>query len=376
MIFNNYRDNAGVLVEELNKIDGVRASLFVGQAKKKGSRLSQKEQKEMLEKFGSGEFNFLVSTSIGEEGLDIPKVDAVMFYEPVPSAIRAIQRRGRTGRGEQGRVIILVTKGTRDEAYLWSTRHKEKKMHQSIQEINRLGPALNNKNNVNKSLNDYDKKNEEEIIIYTDSRERANPVVKELIELGVDIKMERLDSADYILSTDVAVEFKTAEDFLQSIIDGRLLSQAKFMRENYKKPLMLIENYEDIYNLRNLHPNAIRGAISAIADDFQIIILPSKNPKDSAGIMLNIARREQLKDRRPVSRHFTKDESSIANMQEYIIGALPGIGPTLSTPLLKHFKSVKAIANATKEQLSEVDLIGKKKAEKIFDVFNEEYEEL
>ena len=52
--------------------------------------------------FRKGEFNVLVSSSIGEEGLHVPDVDLVVFYEAVPSEIRYIQRRGRTGRTTPG----------------------------------------------------------------------------------------------------------------------------------------------------------------------------------------------------------------------------------------------------------------------------------
>jgi Fanconi anemia group M protein len=80
-------------------------------------------------------FNVLVATSVGEEGLDIEEVDLVIFYEPVPSEIRSIQRRGRTGRTKTGRVIFLITKGTRDEGYYWSSLHKEKRMRSILYDM-------------------------------------------------------------------------------------------------------------------------------------------------------------------------------------------------------------------------------------------------
>ena len=135
MVFNQYRDNALDIIDKLNGITGVNAKIFVGQQKKGDTGLSQKEQKQMLDDFRNGLFNVIVATSIGEEGLDIPKVDLVIFYEPVPSAIRSIQRRGRTGRQEKGRVIILMAKGTRDEAYRWVAHHKEKKMYRNLANI-------------------------------------------------------------------------------------------------------------------------------------------------------------------------------------------------------------------------------------------------
>ena len=113
----------------------ISSQIFFGQAKKSGIGFSQKQQKEILDKFRNGEFNILVATSVAEEGLDIPKVDKVIFYEPVPSAIRSIQRRGRTGRLEKGEVTILVTEGTRDVAYRWSSHHKEKRMYRTLEKL-------------------------------------------------------------------------------------------------------------------------------------------------------------------------------------------------------------------------------------------------
>ena len=77
----------------------------------------------------------LVATSIGEEGLDIPAVDAVIFYEPIPSEIRNIQRKGRAGRMKFGQVIILVASRTKDETYLMISRLREKRMRDLVLKI-------------------------------------------------------------------------------------------------------------------------------------------------------------------------------------------------------------------------------------------------
>ena len=130
IIFAEIRHTASLIVDFLSKINGAKPVRFVGQGSRDGDKgMTQKQQKEILERFREGEFNILVATSVGEEGLDIPSTDVVVFYEPVSSAIRLIQRRGRTGRNRPGEVFIFMTKGTRDEAALWSSRGQEQKMH-------------------------------------------------------------------------------------------------------------------------------------------------------------------------------------------------------------------------------------------------------
>ncbi|MEM3827581.1 MAG: helicase-related protein, partial [Candidatus Micrarchaeaceae archaeon] len=91
--------------------------------------------KETIKEFRNGEFSVLAATSIGEEGLDIPSVDAVIFYEPIPSEIRNIQRKGRTARLSFGNIVILVAKGTKDEAYLLISRLKERRMEEVVRKI-------------------------------------------------------------------------------------------------------------------------------------------------------------------------------------------------------------------------------------------------
>jgi Fanconi anemia group M protein len=136
IIFTQFRDTASAIQEKINKLPGTNARVFVGQATKESVKgLSQKEQKKIIEEFKEGKINILVATSIGEEGLDIPEVNTVIFYEPVPSAIRAIQRAGRTARLSKGKLIILITKKTRDESFFYVSRSRERKMKTAIENI-------------------------------------------------------------------------------------------------------------------------------------------------------------------------------------------------------------------------------------------------
>jgi Fanconi anemia group M protein len=147
LLTTQFRETALSIVNSLNLLSNLRASLFVGQTKKANTGLSQKEQKQIIEKFREGKINILCATSIGEEGLDIPEVSSVIFYEPIPSAIRKIQRAGRTARLSPGKLIILVTQDTRDVAHHYASSARERKMHKSLEQIqkelkNKL-PTLN-----------------------------------------------------------------------------------------------------------------------------------------------------------------------------------------------------------------------------------------
>jgi Fanconi anemia group M protein len=130
LIFSEYRDTVSHLVEDLNTIPGAHVDRFIGQSKRgKRQGMTQKQQLAQLERFREGEINVLVATSVGEEGLDVPSASMVLFYEPVPSAIRAIQRRGRTARQSSGSVHVLVANNTRDVYVLQASQIKEARMH-------------------------------------------------------------------------------------------------------------------------------------------------------------------------------------------------------------------------------------------------------
>ena len=364
LVFNQYRDSAKEIETKLNQIENVKAKLFVGQQKKDGIGLNQKEQIEILDKFGKGEYNTIISTSIGEEGLDIPAVDLVIFYEPVPSAIRAIQRRGRTARLEKGKVIILITKNTRDEAYHWVAHHKEKRMYKTLKD---LKEKLKLETVKQPTLKDF---KEEKITIYADSREKGSQILKELTDLNIDIKTQN-QITDFIIS-DIGVERKSIQDFADSIIDGRLLKQLKELKENFKKPLLILEGDEDIFSVRRIHPNAIQGMLATIAISYQIPILKTKNFKETATLLKVIASKEEKPSKEFLLRTERKP-LTLKEQQEYIVESLPGVGASLAKSLLKEFKTIKNIIN-TKE-LTKVEKIGKKKAEEIKKVLEEEYED-
>ncbi|MBI2109568.1 Hef nuclease, partial [Candidatus Woesearchaeota archaeon] len=128
IVFANYRDTVSNIVDELKKME-IDAAKLIGQK----SGLTQKEQIRIVREFGEGNYKVLVGTQILEEGIDVPGgANMAVFYDSVPSDIRKIQRAGRVGRLKTGKIIFLITKNTRDEAYFWAGHHKEKRMKRML----------------------------------------------------------------------------------------------------------------------------------------------------------------------------------------------------------------------------------------------------
>jgi ERCC4-related helicase len=147
MIFTQYRDTCELLVEKLSSIPEAKVAKLIGQS---NGGLKQKEQIGVLDDFRSGKYNVIISTSVGEEGLDITSTNAVIFYEPVPSEIRTIQRRGRTGRKNDGEVFVLVAKGTMDEVFEESSKKKEALMRSRLETLNEVLKKKNPKPFISK----------------------------------------------------------------------------------------------------------------------------------------------------------------------------------------------------------------------------------
>lgn len=376
MVFTQYRDSLEMIHQKLEK-EGIKSAKFFGQASRDGEKgLTQKEQKEIIKAFKIGEYDVLLSTSVAEEGIDIPAVDLVILYEPVPSEVRMIQRRGRTGRKRSGRVKVLITNGTRDEGYYWASINKERRMKRQLidpevlEELNSNAiERMENEKRV-KVLNPAPKK-EELPVVFADTREGNSKVIRHLSEMEIDVKVQAMAVGDYQVSDEVVIERKTAKDFVDSIVDKRLFKQARSLMEEFKRPLIILEG-DDLYN-GMINPNAIRGSIASIALDFGISIIPTRNAQDTAAMIKRIAIREQSGEKTPIQIRTDKKPVNLWEQQLFIIESLPNIGPVNAKNLLEHFGTVANIINASESQLQEVEGIGKKTAANIRKVVDSKY---
>ncbi|AGN01070.1 Hef nuclease [Salinarchaeum sp. Harcht-Bsk1] len=520
IVFTESRDTAEVLTEFLGEHFDTRR--FVGQGDKDGSDgMTQKEQQETLDAFRAGEFEVLVSTSVAEEGLDVPEVDLVLFYEPVPTAIRSIQRKGRTGRQAKGKVVVLMAEDTRDEAFFWIAKRREEEMADELAELKAMtdeldarleqagldafatgdapeavpaggagatpeiaesrtgdgsddgseegsdetpvstGPsstegltdetaekpaadgvrrASDGAGSDGKSqasdggeaegqadLGSFDASDDAEdgsvpddttphataetegfeavagseaavdetegdederegtvaapdpeadaIEVVIDQRELESSIARDLSRKDeIETRLETLAVGDYVCSDRVAVERKTVEDFLDTLLGGdrSLFEQAGDLTRHYERSVVILEG-EGVYERRDVHPNAIRGALTSLAVDYGLSIMHSDDPDETVELLATIAGREQADRDREVSVHGEKQSKTLGEQQEYVVASIAEIGPVTARALLAHFGSVRDVMTADEEELLEVDGVGQVTVERILEVVTSEY---
>ncbi|MDD5048566.1 MAG: DEAD/DEAH box helicase, partial [Methanoregulaceae archaeon] len=351
IIFATFRDTVQQIVETLGK-KGIECQRFVGQATRDAEKgLSQKKQIEALERFRRGEFKVLAATSVGEEGLDVPSTDLVIFYEAVPSEIRSIQRKGRTGRSGSGKIVVLVTKGTSDETYRYVSQSREKAMQSGIRRL-----ACSPSRDFSRASAVQGEAGQALIgsfcegpAIVVDDRETSSKVVEILSETGASITLRRLAFGDYAIGDRILIERKTARDFVDTLVERDLLGQIRDLAAHALRPVLVIEG-GDLAGQRDIHPNAIRGVLAAITVDLGVSILFTRDEEDTAQMIHVLARREESEggDRKVPLR---KDSRSVSHQQENIIASFPDIGLKNARLLLEHFGSVRGVIDADFSEL-------------------------
>lgn len=411
IVFTHYRDTCDIVTQMFEKIEGFRPVRFVGQATKgEDIGLNQKEQKDIIEKFQSGSYNILVSTSIAEEGLDIPATDLVVFYEPVPSEIRTIQRRGRTGRRRAGRVIVLVTRDTKDEAYFWSSRKKEMQMRRELESLKRklrarkglpVEPSTVQRPLTRVELTDMmtvgpetpreelsrkvsEKKGQKSLGLFKKEPEQEGPVLvvsprigsaglqTSLAELGYSTDVKDLENADVIVSNRVAVAVRTVDQFIDGISDGSILASLAKMKHEYLHPILIVQGAPEGDGGQTGNA-AVYDALSAILSEFHMPVLSTNNANETASAIRSLDKQEMAKHAK--EGRTMQTTLDVPSRQMFLVQGLPNVSATLAQRLLEKFGSVKGIADANVEELMQVDGIGKVIAEGIHTVLRKRFGE-
>jgi ERCC4-type nuclease len=212
-----------------------------------------------------------------------------------------------------------------------------------------------------------------EVVIVVDARERASGMLTYLEgRAGVRIEVAHLSVADFLLGDGVAVERKSARDFVGSILDRRLFDQAERLVQAFERPLLILEG-DPLATEIGVHPNAVRGALAHLVVVRRLPVLPSSGLEGTAELLVAIARQAQAgageRPRAPAKRR----AASLATRQEAIAAALPGVGPVLAQRLLSRTGSLAGLAAAHPPLLREVPGIGPRRADALTALFTAPY---
>ena len=492
IVFANFRDTVDEISRVLSDVENAVPQRFVGQASRDGSSgMSQKMQLESLDTFRSGEANVLVATSVGEEGLDVPNADLVIFYEPVGSEIRTIQRRGRTGRQRAGTVHVLIAKDTRDEGARASAKHREQRMFRSIQQVRRkrggtamryegenldsfglsdgqdassflkaeserLAPELNDSvapaivrdteptsqvqtpapetlarkmrptgqigldsypaqtqssrlivepplmsiENLSINFDEIQYPESDGVIVSIDHREGKSALAARLRQEGLTVEVINLPVGDIRISDRILIERKTSRDFVDSLLDGRLLDQATRLVGAAPRAMLILEG-SDLFQHRAVSGQAIMGALATLTLDYGLPVVTSSDTAETARFVAVSARREasmlehlsaQAQARMRASEHpdlFNDAEEKKAteaanaiseNLFEKSIPVLdatqdaqveskrkqshgitrsmleqvPGVGPALASRILERWPTIAELSKARDDEIVEI----------------------
>ena len=176
--------------------------------------------------------------------------------------------------------------------------------------------------------------------ICIDSNEASNrrDIVNYLRLSGFTVDIQKLDICDFVVSDRVGIERKDTSDFLGSMKDGRLFKQAQSMSEVYEKPILILEGQMSRALKRSrMKPASIYGALSSLALDYGLSIIPTENPDTTAILLHRLAYRDQVKEERPVQLRSVNRNMPPHQQQLFLLSGLPQIGTSLAEELLHNF---------------------------------------
>ena len=209
--------------------------------------------------------------------------------------------------------------------------------------------------------------------VVVDERERQSGVPERLAQLEVRVYFSRLPVADYVISPEIAVERKSLRDFVSSVYDGRLFTQASEISTGYRKPYIIVEgDVREVVNLTK-NMNSYFGAIASVTLAYDLRLLFTATPGETAMAIAALVRNSRARPAPPGAFSAPPKGRDLPHQQLYFISSVPGIGPKLAKRLLARAGTPRRAISFTEAQLAMVPGMGGKKAEKITRMLDTKY---
>ena len=204
------------------------------------------------------------------------------------------------------------------------------------------------------------------IRIWVDDREaRGSGIASKLADMeGVSLIVKRLQTGDFLIEGKAVLERKRVQDFLESLRQGRLFSQATRLAASPYRPFLILEGQSQEWRRAGVTREGIQGALVALAVGFGIPVLRSQNEDETARLILFTAQQLHSSPRPAIRRPARRIQGKRAR-QIYVLTGIQRVGPARAKRLLDRFETIEGVMSASMESLAEVDGIGKQTAQRI-----------
>ncbi len=203
----------------------------------------------------------------------------------------------------------------------------------------------------------------ENLRIIVDERERKSGIPELLKAIGMEIEMQTLSIGDYIVAPETIVERKSIKDLMASVFDGRLYDQCNRLKEHFEHPIVVVEgNVDEIEEITD-NPLVFYGALSRIALEFKIPIIPTPSASHTAKLLVSMCSKKDGSTGPYLKK--IKKSSNLETQQLSTLCSLPGIGEKLAVRMLEKFGTPLKVFSATTSELSKIEGLGEARAKKI-----------
>ena len=199
--------------------------------------------------------------------------------------------------------------------------------------------------------------------IVADEREKKSGIPDLLKGTGINLEIKTLPVGDYIVAPETVVERKTISDLVSSIFDGRLFDQCHRLKEHYQFPILIIEGDIDEIEELTENPLVFYGAISSIAIDFKIPVIPTPNATHTSKLLISMCSRKDA-SKGPFIKKIRKS-NDLQKQQLSMLCSLPGVGEKTAIRMLEKFGTPLSVLSSSTTELSKISGLGEARAKNI-----------